>query len=299
MTETVGADQDLRWRKSSVSQAIDCVETALATRNVLVRDSKTMDSGCVRVQRTSWTALLVVLRDDANEEQQGISQYRDTNGHNPKNRNEPRAIRHECSIQNLMVDHRPTHAVDGRRWSTLAHRLGGCRRCQPKGATGRRTVTTRTPGSTWRRLGSPRTGEQPCPWGSRPILASTVERGSRRRAALGLAGSPSTGVESRLRRQRPSEGGPRRRQPRTAPGPPGFPVGSGAPGVPRPVSGRTDETAAARAPAGKFGDPGGAMADEREPWWRRANLFVAVRPSSQVCCDFQRPMECAEPVISS
>lgn len=62
MTETEGAHPDLRWRKSSTSGAIDCVETALATEEVLVRDSKTRDRGYVHVQRASWVAFLVTLR---------------------------------------------------------------------------------------------------------------------------------------------------------------------------------------------------------------------------------------------
>ncbi|WSY43356.1 DUF397 domain-containing protein [Embleya sp. NBC_00888] len=87
----MGAHRALPWRKSSASTEVNCVETALATENVLVRDSKTADGRCVRVERTSWVSFLGVLRDSAEADRQQISQHIDTNGHNPKNHNGFRA----------------------------------------------------------------------------------------------------------------------------------------------------------------------------------------------------------------
>jgi hypothetical protein len=55
-----------QWRKSSYStgegQNGDCVEVALATQTVAVRDSKAPDSGALVIPANAWVAFLAVPR---------------------------------------------------------------------------------------------------------------------------------------------------------------------------------------------------------------------------------------------
>jgi hypothetical protein len=52
----------LVWKKSSYSAQSDCVETAIDTDRVLVRDSKDPDGVRLAVPRAAWTAFLGSLR---------------------------------------------------------------------------------------------------------------------------------------------------------------------------------------------------------------------------------------------
>jgi hypothetical protein len=50
--------KDFRWRKSSHSSRVNCIEVALAPAHAAVRDSKAPESDHLLVERTVWGAFL-------------------------------------------------------------------------------------------------------------------------------------------------------------------------------------------------------------------------------------------------
>jgi hypothetical protein len=57
---------DITWRKSSYSQVGDCVEMALVSDGVLVRDSKNRDGSTLYIDTTEWCAVLSMVKYESN-----------------------------------------------------------------------------------------------------------------------------------------------------------------------------------------------------------------------------------------
>lgn len=61
---TTPDESAIRWRKSTRSGQVDCVEVALSNGGLLVRDSKDPDGVRLRFSRSEWLAFVRAVRDD-------------------------------------------------------------------------------------------------------------------------------------------------------------------------------------------------------------------------------------------
>ena len=61
---TTPDESAIRWRKSTRSGQVECVEVAFDNGQVLMRDSKDPDGARLRFSRPEWLAFVRAVRDD-------------------------------------------------------------------------------------------------------------------------------------------------------------------------------------------------------------------------------------------